>query len=121
MTDYYKRGDIVYANFNPAIGSEQNGIRPALILQNDIGNKYSHTVIVAAITTSHKKELPTHINLNSVDFLESNSTLLLEQIRTIDKDRIQKYVGALSSNMMLAVDHAIAISVGLKSRSHRSD
>lgn len=116
MTDYYKRGDIVIVNFEPVIGSEQGGIRPALVLQNDIGNKYSHTIIVAAISTATKPELPTHISVEDIDFLDSSSTLLLEQIRTIDKKRIQKYVGALSAGMMFAVDHALAISVGLKKR-----
>ena len=115
MSEYYKRGDIILANFDPAIGSEQAGRRPAVVIQNDIGNKYSHTIIVAIITTSIKKDLPTHIYINE-DYLESNSVLMLEQIRTIDIDRVQKHFGSLSEEIMKNVDNALAISVGLKKR-----
>lgn len=113
MTDYYKRGDIIIVNFDPVIGSEQGGIRPALVIQNDIGNKYSHTIIVAAISTAIKPELPTHISLEDIDFLDLSSTLLLEQIRTIDLSRVFKYIGRLTSDRMLLVDYALSISVGL--------
>ncbi len=114
MTNYYKRGDVVLADLDPVIGSEQGGSRPVLIIQNDIGNKYSNTIITAAITTSCKKELPTHIALDSYDFLESGSIILLEQIRTIDINRILKYLGDLPHEKMISVDRALAISVGLK-------
>lgn len=113
MTDYYKRGDVLKVDLNPVHGSEQGGIRPTIVLQNDIGNKYSHTIIVAAITTSAKKELPTHVPLNDIDVLNSESVLLLEQIRTIDIDRIQQYLGSLEESKMRIIDEALSISVGL--------
>lgn len=113
MTAYYKRGDVIFADFDPAIGSEQAGRRPALVIQNDIGNKYSNTIIVAMITKSHKKGLPTHILVDE-DFLESDSVLLLEQIRTIDISRISKYMGSVEPETMIDIDNALAISVGIK-------
>ena len=107
------RGDIYYADLHPAIGSEQDGIRPVLIIQNNIGNRYSPTVIVAAITSSQKKKhLPTHIPVGNVPGMFPNSIILLEQIRTLDKCRLLDYVGALQPDTMKAVDQAINISVG---------
>lgn len=113
MTNHYKRGDIIIANFDPVQGSEQGGIRPALILSNDIGNKYSETVIIAAITTSNKPNLPTHLSLNGLDFLDNGSLLLLEQIRTIDLQRVTSYIGTIPADKMKLVDQALTISVGL--------
>ena len=93
------KGDVYYANLNPVIGSEQGGIRPVVILQNDIGNKYSPTTIVAPMTTKSKTYVPMHVRLKE-SFLAKRSTLLLEQIRTIDKQRLLKKIGSLSENSM---------------------
>jgi len=109
------RGDLYYADLNPVIGSEQGGIRPVLIIQNDVGNKHSPTVIVAAITSKEGKSiLPTHAILGAESGLDRDSIVLLEQIRTIDKRRLREYVGALGAGDMSAVDKALAISVGLR-------
>lgn len=107
-----KRGDIYYAALNPVIGSEQGGTRPVLILQNDTGNKFSPTVIVAAITGSQKKSLPTHVPVN-IPELPKDSIVLLEQIRTIDKQRLCEYVACLSNSQMKKVEQAIDISLGM--------
>jgi mRNA interferase MazF len=109
------RGDIFYANLNPVIGSEQGGVRPVLILQNDIGNKYSPTTIVAAITSRIKKaKLPTHVELESERFsLDKDSVILLEQIRTIDKRRLKEKVAHLDEDTMSKIDEALQISLGL--------
>lgn len=109
------RGDIFYANLNPVIGSEQGGVRPVLILQNDIGNKYSPTTIVAAITSKIKKaKLPTHVELDSSSFdLEKDSVILLEQVRTIDKRRLKEKVAHLDDETMEKIDQALQISLGL--------
>lgn len=109
------RGDIFFANLNPVIGSEQGGIRPVLILQNDIGNRYSPTTIVAAITSRIKKgTLPTHVELEAGRFeLEKDSVILLEQIRTIDKRRLKERVAHLDEPTMLRVNEALQISLGL--------
>ncbi|MCI9126191.1 MAG: type II toxin-antitoxin system PemK/MazF family toxin [Eubacterium sp.] len=108
-----KRGEIYYANLCPVIGSEQGGIRPVIILQNDIGNRFSPTTIVAAITSrAEKTELPTHVNIR-VEGLNSRSIILLEQIRTIDKSRIREFVDILDINTMSRVDKAIVISLGI--------
>lgn len=110
-----KRGDIFYGDLSPVIGSEQGGIRPVLIVQNDIGNKYSPTVIVAAITSQiNKAKLPTHVELNAEEYgITKDSVILLEQIRTIDKKRLKERVGHLSDDMMKKVDEALQISFGL--------
>lgn len=110
-----QRGDIFYANLNPVIGSEQGGIRPVLILQNDIGNKYSPTTIVAAITSRIKKaKLPTHVELSSAKYnLEKDSVILLEQIRTIDKRRLKEKITHLDEETMLRINAALEISLGL--------
>lgn len=110
-----KRGDIYYADLSPVVGSEQGGVRPVLVIQNDIGNKYSPTVIVTAITSRlTKSKLPTHIDIFSTDAgLAKNSVVLLEQIRTIDKTRLRERLGHLDDNMMQAVNNAISVSFGL--------
>ena len=107
------RGDIYYADLGPTIGSEQDGIRPVLILQNNVGNHYSPTVIVAAITSSHKKPLPTHVAIRGIHNLDKRSVALLEQIRTIDRSRLQEWIGSLDSETLGEVDEALKISVGL--------
>ncbi len=110
-----RRGDIYYADLSPVVGSEQGGTRPVLIIQNDIGNQYSPTTIVAAITSQiDKPKLPTHVAMSAtLDGLERNSVILLEQIRTIDKSRLMEKVTALDSDMMARVNQAIEISLGL--------
>ncbi len=110
-----KRGDIYYADLSPVVGSEQGGIRPVLIVQNDVGNKYSPTVIAAAITSQQdKSNLPTHINLSAAGSgLSKDSIVLLEQVRTIDKARLKEKMGALDNKAMNMVDKAISISFGL--------
>jgi mRNA interferase MazF len=110
-----KRGDIFYADLAPHVGSEQGGIRPVLVIQNDIGNKYSPTVIVAAITSQiGKAKFPTHVEIRAGEFgLSRDSVILLEQIRTIDKVRLKNKVGKLSDEVMEKVNQAILISLGL--------
>ena len=110
-----KRGDIYYADLSPVVGSEQGGMRPVLIVQNDTGNKHSPTVIAAAITSqTGKARLPTHIELNAQSVgLSRDSVILLEQIRTIDKYRLRERMGKLDENTMTKVDNAIAVSFGL--------
>ena len=111
-----RRGDIYYADLSPVVGSEQGGLRPVLIVQNDIGNRYSPTVIAAAITSRMSKaKLPTHIDVIGNDAgLAKDSVILLEQIRTIDKSRLRERMGRLDENTMSAVDSAIAVSFGLQ-------
>ncbi|MDP4179976.1 MAG: type II toxin-antitoxin system PemK/MazF family toxin [Bacillota bacterium] len=110
-----KRGDIFYADLSPVIGSEQGGIRPVLVVQNDIGNKYSPTVIAAAITSQiNKAKLPTHIEIGAKEYgLAKDSVILLEQIRTIDKVRIREKIGHLDEELMERVNDAISVSFGL--------
>jgi mRNA interferase MazF len=110
-----KRGDIYYAELNPVIGSEQGGTRPVLIISNNTGNRYSPTVIVAAITSrvSKKTKLPTHTAINEFEGLEKNSVILLEQIRTIDKQRLKQHIGEIPTDIMARVDEALAISLAL--------
>ncbi len=110
-----RRGDIYYADLSPVVGSEQGGLRPVLIVQNDVGNKYSPTVIAAAITSKMgKARLPTHIDIPSVDAgLVKDSVVLLEQMRTIDKRRLKERMGHLDENTMNSVNSAILISLGL--------
>ncbi len=110
-----KRGEIYYADLSPVVGSEQGGIRPILIVQNDIGNKYSPTVIVAAITSQiNKARLPTHIELKSGDFgLQKDSVILLEQLRTLDKKRLKEKVGEIEDDMVIKrVNDALLVSLG---------
>ena len=110
-----KRGDIYYADLSPVVGSEQGGMRPVLIVQNDTGNRHSPTVIAAAITSqTGKARLPTHIELNAHSVgLSRDSVILLEQIRTIDKSRLRERMGKLDDVTMNKVDNAIAVSFGL--------
>ena len=112
-----KRGDIFYADLNPVVGSEQGGIRPVIIVQNDVGNKYSPTVIAAAITSRMSKaRLPTHIDIVGCaeEFgLAKDSVILLEQIRTLDKKRLKEKMGHADESLMAQVDSALGISVGL--------
>ncbi|HIX91396.1 MAG TPA: type II toxin-antitoxin system PemK/MazF family toxin [Firmicutes bacterium] len=110
-----KRGDIYYADLSPVVGSEQGGLRPVLIVQNDVGNKYSPTVIAAAITSQvGKTRLPTHIDVIADRFgLAKDSVILLEQIRTIDKQRLKEKMGHLDDNVMKRVNDAIGVSFGL--------
>ena len=110
-----KRGDIYYADLSPVVGSEQGGTRPVLIIQNNLGNRHSPTVIAAAITSQmNKAKLPTHIELAGPAVgLTKDSIVLLEQIRTIDKRRLREHMGRLDQEMMDKVDNAIAVSFGL--------
>ena len=110
-----KRGDIYYADLSPVVGSEQGGIRPVLIVQNDVGNKYSPTVIAAAITSQMgKARLPTHIELDAVNCgLARDSVVLLEQVRTIDKKRLKERMGRLDDDSMFKVNQALSVSFGL--------
>ena len=110
-----KRGDIFYADLSPVVGSEQGGLRPVLIVQNDVGNKHSPTVICAAITSQmNKAKLPTHIALSAAEYaLPKDSVILLEQIRTLDKRRLKEKMGHLDDEVMNHVNTAIAISFGL--------
>ena len=119
MEKTIKRGDIYYAELNPVIGSEQGGTRPVLIISNDIGNRHSPTVIVAAITSRvhTKAKLPTHTAIRDFEGLNKDSIILLEQIRTIDKKRLQEYIGMLSESEMARVDKAE--SLPLYSVGHR--
>lgn len=110
-----KRGELYFADLSPVIGSEQGGIRPVLIVQNDIGNKYSPTVIAAAITSRlDKAKMPTHIELSQLEYgLERDSVVLLEQIRTIDKSRLREKIGEISEEKMNQVNKAMMISLGV--------
>lgn len=112
-----KRGEIYYADLSPVIGSEQGGIRPVLIVQNDVGNRYSPTVIAAAITSQREKaELPTHIKVTAEGSgLQRDSIILLEQVRTIDKRRLKERMGSLDIGSMDRVDQALSVSFGLQS------
>ncbi|HOA34813.1 MAG TPA: type II toxin-antitoxin system PemK/MazF family toxin [Bacillota bacterium] len=110
-----KRGYIFFADLSPVVGSEQGGLRPVLVIQNDVGNRYSPTVIVAAITSQiDKAKLPTHVEINAADYnLDRDSVVLLEQIRTIDKQRLQKKITELDDRIMSKIDEALRISLGL--------
>lgn len=110
-----ERGEIYLADLNPAIGSEQSGIRPVLIIQNDIGNYYSHTTIVASITSDirHKPNLPTHVFIKAREGLNHNSIVLLEQIRTIDKKRLIRKLGVLKYFEMKTIDFQLMVSIGI--------
>lgn len=113
-----KRGDIYYADLSPVVGSEQGGVRPVLIVQNDVGNKYSPTVIAAAITSQRDKaNLPTHIEVSAeLCGLTKESIVLLEQVRTIDKRRLKEKMGRLDPDSMNRVNHALQVSFGLETR-----
>lgn len=109
-----KRGELYYADLSPVVGSEQGGVRPVLVVQNDVGNKYSPTIIAAAVTSKiNKAKLPTHIELPSASYgLAKDSVILLEQIRTLDKRRLKERIGELNDATMSRVDRAILISLG---------
>ncbi len=110
-----KRGDIFYADLSPVLGSEQGGVRPVLVVQNDIGNKFSPTVIIAAITSQiNKAKLPTHLEITAEEYgLSKDSVILLEQIRTIDKKRLRERIGRLDDELMGKVSEALSISLGM--------
>lgn len=112
-----KRGEIYYADLSPVVGSEQGGIRPVLIVQNDVGNKFSPTVIAAAITSQrYKTDLPTHIQVNADNCgLSKDSIVLLEQVRTLDKKRLREKMGNLDKKDMYKIDKALSVSFGLSS------
>ena len=107
-----KRGDVFYADLSPVVGSEQGGVRPVLIIQNDIGNKYSPTVIIAAVTSQiNKAKLPTHIEISGDEYgLNKDSVILAEQVRTIDKKRLKEKIGHLDEELMTRVNEALEIS-----------
>ena len=110
-----KRGDIFYADLSPVVGSEQGGIRPVLVVHNDVGNRYSPTIIVAAITSQiNKAKLPTHLELPGDEYgLSKNSVILAEQVRTIDKRRLKEKIGHLDDALMTKIDNALKISFGI--------
>ncbi len=109
-----KRGELYYADLSPVVGSEQGGVRPVLIVQNDVGNRYSPTIIAAAVTSRiNKAKLPTHIELGGTEYgLNKDSVILLEQIRTLDKRRLKERIGELPDFMMNKVNDALLISLG---------
>lgn len=108
-----KRGDVFYADLNPVVGSEQGGIRPVVIVQNNTGNRFSGTTVVIPISSAKKPDLPVHITLQNISFLEKDSIIIAEQIRTIDKKRLKKYIGNLDRKTMVQLDKAIKISLGV--------
>lgn len=115
MSVVVKRGDIFYADLSPVVGSEQGGVRPVLVVQNNVGNKFSPTVIIAAVTSQiNKAKLPTHIEIGADDYgLAKDSVILMEQIRTIDKRRLRERIGRLDEELMEKVNNAISVSFGL--------
>jgi len=110
-----KKGDLYFADLSPVVGSEQGGVRPVLVVQNDVGNKYSPTIIVAAVTSQiNKAKLPTHVELGATDGgLSKNSVVLMEQLRTIDKRRLKEHIGTLSDSQLPTVDQALSVSLGI--------
>ena len=121
MTKQIKRGDIYYASLNPVLGAEQGNTRPCLVVQNNIGNQHSPTVMVVPLTSSKKSFLPTHVRISRTGGLVADSTALCEQVRTIDRIRFDGYVGRVDANAMEAVNDALAISMGLaKRKSYRA-
>ncbi len=110
-----KRGDLYYADLSPVIGSEQGGVRPVIVIQNDIGNRYSPTIIVAAVTSQiNKAKLPTHIEIEAYRYgLTKDSVVLLEQVRTIDKKRLKEKIGRFDDDVMKKIDEALKMSLGL--------
>lgn len=108
-----KRGDIFYADLNPVVGSEQGGIRPVLVVQNNVGNKHSPTVVILPLSTAKKHCLPTHIHIHGSKTLPKDSVVLAEQIRTIDRNRLGDYIGSLDAEMMNEINKAMKISIGV--------
>ena len=118
-----RRGDIYYAELNPVVGSEQGGTRPVLIISNNMGNRHSPTVMIAAITSrvQTKAKLPTHTDVTDYKGLDKDSIILLEQIRTIDKQRLKQHMGTMPTDIMARVDKALAISISLRGGSNERD
>ena len=114
-----KRGEVYLADLDPIVGSEQGGVRPVVVIQNDIGNKFSTTTIAAITTKDKRSEMPTHIHLYSTIEPLRDSVVLLEQIRTIDKLRLIKYIGKLSDSVMKQIDEAYLISIGVTKRKNK--
>ena len=108
-----KRGDIFYADLDPVVGSEQGGIRPVLVVQNNIGNRYSPTLVVLPLSTAKKNYLPTHIHICGSKSLPRDSIVLAEQIRTIDRNRLREYVGSIDKEIMDEINRAMKISIGV--------
>ena len=109
-----KKGDLFFADLSPVVGSEQGGLRPVLVVQNDVGNKYSPTIIVAAVTSQTKTKLPTHVRLEATQGgLSKDSVVLLEQLRTIDKQRLKERIGTLSESQLPDVEKALSVSLGI--------
>lgn len=115
MDDTIKRGEVFYADLSPVVGSEQGGVRPVLIVQNDVGNRHSPTVIAAAITSqTDKNRMPTHISISGQNCgLQRDSVVLLEQVRTIDKRRLREKMGSVDRQSMREIDQALQVSFGL--------
>lgn len=111
-----KRGDIFYADLSPVVGSEQGGLRPVLVVQNNVGNKYSPTIIICAITSQiNKAKLPTHLEVSAKQYgLQKDSVILMEQVRTIDKKRLREKLGTVSDKKMLEVDNCLKVSLALQ-------
>jgi len=114
MEDLFRRGELYYADLSPVVGSEQGGIRPVLVIQNNVGNKYSPTIIVAAVTSQlSKAKIPTHVELSSLEYgLPKDSVVLLEQLRTLDKRRLRDKIGMVDSYKMRMIDNALLVSLG---------
>ena len=110
-----KKGDLFFADLSPVVGSEQGGVRPVLVVQNDVGNKYSPTIIVAAVTSqTSKAKLPTHVQIHATEGgLSKDSVVLLEQLRTIDKQRLKERIGSLNENQIPDVEKALSVSLGI--------
>ena len=108
-----KRGDVFYADLNPVVGSEQGGIRPVLVVQNNVGNRHSPTIVVLPLSTAKKHYLPTHIHIRCSKALPKDSVVLAEQIRTIDRYRLKSYVGSLDNEIMREIDEILKISIGV--------
>ena len=110
----YRRGDIYFADLDPVVGSEQGGTRPVIVIQNDTGNKHSPTLIVATVTTSKKENMPTHLLIKDNPAFREASVVQLEQIRTIDKCRIDNYLGKVTPHEMVAIEKALSISLAME-------
>ena len=112
-----KRGELYYADLSPVVGSEQGGVRPVLIVQNNIGNKYSPTILAVAVTSQmNKAKLPTHIEIDTTSGLPKDSVILAEQVRTLDKRRLKDRIGALDNKVMEKVNNALLVSLGFFSQ-----
>ena len=114
MTRSIKRGDIYFADLNPVIGSEQGDTRPVLIIQNNVGNAHSPTVVIVPLTSSKKAFLPTHVKIARTGGLRADSTVLCEQVRTIDRSRLDGYIGQIGAAEQAAIDTALSVSMGLE-------